>query len=56
MSLLATARAVQDERCDGCGLERAHATPEFVVLSRLEQLARVLLATATRYLGLTERM
>jgi succinyl-diaminopimelate desuccinylase len=40
----------------GCGLERAHATPEFVALSRLEQLARVLLATAARYLGLDERM
>lgn len=34
----------------GCGLERAHATPEFVTLTRLEQLARVLLATAARYL------
>jgi len=34
----------------GCGLERAHATPEFVALSRLEQLARVLLATAARHL------
>jgi acetylornithine deacetylase/succinyl-diaminopimelate desuccinylase-like protein len=36
----------------GCGLERAHATPEYVALSRLEQLARVLAATAARYLGL----
>jgi len=36
----------------GCGLERGHATPEFVSLSRLEQLARVLVATAARYLGL----
>ena len=36
----------------GCGSERAHATPEFVALSQLEQLARVLLGTAARYLGL----
>jgi acetylornithine deacetylase/succinyl-diaminopimelate desuccinylase-like protein len=36
----------------GCGLERGHATPEFVALSRIEQLARVLLATASRYLRL----
>jgi acetylornithine deacetylase/succinyl-diaminopimelate desuccinylase-like protein len=36
----------------GCGLERAHATPEFVALARLEQLARVLVATAALYLGL----
>jgi acetylornithine deacetylase/succinyl-diaminopimelate desuccinylase-like protein len=36
----------------GCGLERGHATPEFVALSRIEQLARVLLATTARYLGL----
>jgi acetylornithine deacetylase/succinyl-diaminopimelate desuccinylase-like protein len=36
----------------GCGLERAHATPEYVALARLEQLARVLVATAARYLGL----
>lgn len=36
----------------GCGLERAHATPEFVALSRLEQLARVLVGTAALYLGL----
>lgn len=35
----------------GCGLERAHATPEFVALARLEQLARVLVATAVQYLG-----
>ena len=36
----------------GCGLERAHATPEYVALARLEQQARVLLATAAHYLGL----
>jgi acetylornithine deacetylase/succinyl-diaminopimelate desuccinylase-like protein len=36
----------------GCGLERAHATPEFVALSRLEQMVRVLVATAALYLGL----
>jgi acetylornithine deacetylase/succinyl-diaminopimelate desuccinylase-like protein len=35
----------------GCGLERAHATPEYVPLARLEQLARVLLATSALYLG-----
>ena len=36
----------------GCGYERGHATPEFVPLAQIEQLARVLLATAARYLGL----
>ncbi len=36
----------------GCGLERAHATPEYVALARLEQLARVLTAAAARYLEL----
>ncbi|MDI7277303.1 MAG: M20/M25/M40 family metallo-hydrolase, partial [Anaerolineae bacterium] len=35
----------------GCGLERAHATPEYVPLSRLEQLARVLVAAAAHYLA-----
>ncbi len=35
----------------GCGLERAHATPEYVPLERLETLARVLLAAAGRYLS-----
>jgi acetylornithine deacetylase/succinyl-diaminopimelate desuccinylase-like protein len=35
----------------GCGLERAHATPEYVPLVRLEQLARVLLAACAHYLG-----
>jgi acetylornithine deacetylase/succinyl-diaminopimelate desuccinylase-like protein len=35
----------------GVGLERGHATPEYVALSRLEQLARVLVATAVRFLG-----
>jgi len=36
----------------GCGYERGHATPEFVPLAQIEQLARVLLATTARYLGL----
>jgi acetylornithine deacetylase len=36
----------------GCGLERAHATPEYVTLEQLETLARVLLATSTLYLGI----
>jgi acetylornithine deacetylase/succinyl-diaminopimelate desuccinylase-like protein len=35
----------------GCGLERSHATPEYVPLERLERLARVLLATSALYLG-----
>ena len=35
----------------GCGLERAHATPEFVALDRLERLARVLVATTVNYLA-----
>ena len=35
----------------GCGLERAHATPEYVPLERLERLARVLLAAAARFLA-----
>ncbi|MGQ9684382.1 MAG: M20 family metallopeptidase, partial [Anaerolineae bacterium] len=34
----------------GVGLERAHATPEYVELGRLDQLARVLSATAVHYL------
>jgi acetylornithine deacetylase/succinyl-diaminopimelate desuccinylase-like protein len=37
----------------GCGLERAHATPEYVNLSNLELQARVLTSAAARYLGLT---
>jgi acetylornithine deacetylase/succinyl-diaminopimelate desuccinylase-like protein len=36
----------------GCGLERSHATPEYVPLARLEQLARVLLATSALFLKL----
>jgi acetylornithine deacetylase/succinyl-diaminopimelate desuccinylase-like protein len=36
----------------GCGMERAHATPEYVTLEQLEQLARVLLAASGLYLGL----
>jgi acetylornithine deacetylase/succinyl-diaminopimelate desuccinylase-like protein len=36
----------------GCGLDRAHATPEYVPLENLEKLARVLLATSALYLGL----
>jgi acetylornithine deacetylase/succinyl-diaminopimelate desuccinylase-like protein len=36
----------------GCGLDRAHATPEYVPLENLERLARVLLATGALYLGL----
>ncbi len=36
----------------GCGLERAHATPEYVALARLEQQARVLAAAAAHYLDL----
>lgn len=36
----------------GCGLERAHATPEYVALERLEKLARVLLGTAAEFLKL----
>ncbi len=35
----------------GCGLERAHATPEYVSLSQLELQARVLTGAAARYLG-----
>ncbi len=35
----------------GCGLERAHATPEYVSLARLVRQARVLTAAAARYLG-----
>ena len=38
----------------GCGLERAHATPEYVPLERLERLARVLLAASALYLGVGE--
>ncbi len=37
----------------GCGLERAHATPEYVSLARLARQARVLTAAAARYLGIT---
>jgi acetylornithine deacetylase/succinyl-diaminopimelate desuccinylase-like protein len=36
----------------GCGLDRSHATPEYVPLADLEQLTRVLLATSALYLGL----
>ena len=36
----------------GCGLDRAHATPEYVPLRNLERLARVLLATSALYLGI----
>jgi acetylornithine deacetylase/succinyl-diaminopimelate desuccinylase-like protein len=36
----------------GCGLDRSHATPEYVTLENLEKLARVLLATSGLYLGL----
>jgi acetylornithine deacetylase/succinyl-diaminopimelate desuccinylase-like protein len=35
----------------GVGLERAHATPEYVKLSNLEKLTRVLLGTTMRYLS-----
>jgi acetylornithine deacetylase/succinyl-diaminopimelate desuccinylase-like protein len=38
----------------GCGLERAHATPEYVQLSRLELQARVLTGAAARYLRVGE--
>lgn len=38
----------------GCGLERAHATPEYVQLSRLELQARVLTGAAARYFRLGE--
>jgi acetylornithine deacetylase/succinyl-diaminopimelate desuccinylase len=37
----------------GCGLERAHATPEYVSLANLELQARVLTAAAGRYLGVS---
>jgi succinyl-diaminopimelate desuccinylase len=37
----------------GCGLERAHATPEYVSLARLTQQACVLTAAAVRCLGVT---
>jgi acetylornithine deacetylase/succinyl-diaminopimelate desuccinylase-like protein len=36
----------------GCGLDRSHATPEYVPLEDLERLARVLLAAGALYLGL----
>ncbi len=36
----------------GCGLERAHATPEYVPLANLELQARVLTGAAARYLGI----
>jgi acetylornithine deacetylase/succinyl-diaminopimelate desuccinylase-like protein len=36
----------------GCGLDRSHATPEYVPLENLERLARVLLATSALYLGI----
>jgi len=36
----------------GCGLDRAHATPEYVTLENLEKLARVLLASSALYLGI----
>lgn len=35
----------------GCGLERAHATPEYVSLANLTLQARVLVGAAARYLG-----
>jgi acetylornithine deacetylase/succinyl-diaminopimelate desuccinylase-like protein len=38
----------------GCGLERSHATPEYVPLEHLEKLARVLLAASALYLGIGE--
>jgi acetylornithine deacetylase/succinyl-diaminopimelate desuccinylase-like protein len=38
----------------GCGLERVHATPEYVSLSQLELQARVLTGAAARYLGVVE--
>lgn len=37
----------------GCGLARAHATPEYVSLADLTLQARVLTAAAARYLGMT---
>jgi acetylornithine deacetylase/succinyl-diaminopimelate desuccinylase-like protein len=36
----------------GCGLDRSHATPEYVTTEDLETQARVLLATSGLYLGL----
>jgi acetylornithine deacetylase/succinyl-diaminopimelate desuccinylase-like protein len=36
----------------GCGLDRSHATPEYVPLENLERQARVLLAASALYLGL----
>jgi acetylornithine deacetylase/succinyl-diaminopimelate desuccinylase-like protein len=38
----------------GCGLERAHATPEYVRLASLTLQARVLMGAAARYLGMGE--
>ncbi len=38
----------------GCGLERAHATPEYVRLASLARQARVLTGAAARYLGMDE--
>jgi acetylornithine deacetylase/succinyl-diaminopimelate desuccinylase-like protein len=35
----------------GVGLERGHATPEWVKLEHMEQLSRVLSQAALRYLG-----
>jgi acetylornithine deacetylase/succinyl-diaminopimelate desuccinylase-like protein len=36
----------------GCGLDRSHATPEYVTLEELETLARVLSAASALYLGI----
>jgi acetylornithine deacetylase/succinyl-diaminopimelate desuccinylase-like protein len=36
----------------GCGLDRSHATPEYVTLAQLEKLTRVLLAASALYLGI----
>jgi acetylornithine deacetylase/succinyl-diaminopimelate desuccinylase-like protein len=38
----------------GCGLERAHATPEYVPLASLALQARVLTGAAARYLGIAQ--
>ena len=38
----------------GCGLERAHATPEYVSLANLALQARVLTGAAAHYLGIGE--
>jgi acetylornithine deacetylase/succinyl-diaminopimelate desuccinylase-like protein len=36
----------------GCGMERAHATPEYIALDRLERQARVLVAVSACYLSM----